>query len=152
MRIQLEEGSGEIRPMLEKDLDQVVELENASFSQPWSRDDFLEAIVNENKLFLIIELNQQIIGMCGYHNIVNEAEITNVAINSNFRKRKLGYQMLNQLLELGSKRGVIAFTLEVRVSNEGAIALYERLGFKVEGMRKDFYAQPQEDALIMWKR
>ena len=84
--------------------------------------------------------------------IVGEGEITNVVTKNTMRGKGIGKQILEKLLEEGAKMGAEAFTLEVRVSNAPAIHLYESLGFVSEGVRKNFYEEPTEDALIMWKR
>ena len=78
--------------------------------------------------------------------------MVNVAVKPEYRKRGIASGLLNELMRAGSERGVKDYTLEVRAGNHGAIALYENLGFKSEGIRKDFYREPVEDALIMWKR
>ena len=85
-------------------------------------------------------------------NIAGEGEITNVVIKEEFRGRGYAYSMMQRLLEEGRKLGVSDFTLEVRVSNTPAIKLYEKLGFKSEGIRPGFYDKPKEDAMILWLR
>ena len=84
--------------------------------------------------------------------VLEEADITNVAVDVPFRGRGIGFLMLQELMRIGRERGVEAFTLEVRQSNQAAISLYERLGFENCGIRKNFYEKPTEHAVIMWKR
>ena len=93
-----------------------------------------------------------IIGVCGVRNILGDGEITNVMVLPEYRKRNIATRMLEELLEEGKKLGARDFTLEVRSKNAAAIHLYEKLGFKIEGIRKGYYEHPKEDALIMWKR
>ena len=84
---------------------------------------------------------------------MGEGDITNVVVHPDYRKRGIAYKMLTELLYRGEEKyGIEAYTLEVRESNIEAIRLYERLGFVREGIRKDFYEKPEENALIMWKR
>ena len=109
-------------------------------------------IQNPDACYLVVLLVDEVVGSCGLRNIVGDGEITNVVTKGTMRGKGIGKQMLLQLLEEGTKMGVEAFTLEVRKSNDAAIHLYESLGFVTEGVRKNFYEEPTEDALIMWKR
>ena len=141
-----------INPLEEKYVDQVCRLEEVAFSMPWQRSAFLEMIEEKNACYLVALKNEEVVGACGLRNILGEGEITNVVIGEEYRNQGIGYELLTCLLEEGKKMGVEAFTLEVRVGNKGAIHLYEKLGFKGEGIRKNFYEKPREDGLIMWKR
>ena len=115
-------------------------------------ESFLEMIANENACYLVALIGEEVVASCGLRHIVGEGEITNVVTKGTMRGKGIGRQILLQLLEEGAKMGAEAFTLEVRVSNAPAIHLYESLGFVSEGVRKNFYEEPTEDALIMWKR
>ena len=84
--------------------------------------------------------------------IAGEGDVTNIAVFPEYRGRGLGAALTKALLVEGRKRGMNAFTLEVRVGNQAAIHIYEKLGFRSEGVRKGFYEKPKEDALIMWRR
>lgn len=141
-----------LRRMEYKDINDVCRLEKESFSEPWKEADFRNALENVNVCYLVAELSEQIVASCGVRNILGEGEITNVVTDKDKRNTGIGYCLLLNLLEEGEKMGISAFTLEVRKSNEAAIHLYEKLGFVVEGVRKDFYRKPMEDALIMWRR
>ena len=141
-----------IKPLTEEYVDQVCVLEEEAFSMPWHRESFLEMILNENACYLVGLVGEEVVASCGLRHIVGEGEITNVVTKSTMRGKGIARKMLLQLLEEGSKMGAKSFTLEVRVSNAGAIHLYESLGFVTEGVRKNFYEEPVEDALIMWKR
>jgi len=141
-----------IRPMEKKDVHEVSIIEAENFKSPWSEKAFLDTFLNTNLLYLVAQDKDRIIGMCGVHHILGEGEITNVAVANNYKRQHIGEQMMTALMEKGRIMGIDAFTLEVRVSNEAAIFLYEKLGFVTEGRRKNFYENPQEDALIMWKR
>ena len=141
-----------IRPMLDEDVPAVAQIEEATFSMPWHPDDFREMIRHDNMTYLVAEVDKTIIGGAGLRNILGDGEITNVAILEEYRGRGYGKKLVDALLQAGKELGAEAFTLEVRVSNEAAIRLYESLGFVSEGIRPGFYERPKEDALIMWKR
>lgn len=143
-----------IREMTLEDVDRVCELEEMAFSMPWHKESFIEMIENKDALYLVTCDEQAgVIGCCGVRSIVGEGDITNVVVHPDYRKKGVAYEMLSQLLLRGEKDfGIKEFTLEVRYSNMGAIHLYEKLGFVSEGVRKNFYEEPLEDALIMWKR
>ena len=141
-----------IKPLTEEYVDQVCVLEEEAFSMPWHKESFLEMIANENACYLVALIGEEVVASCGLRHIVGEGEITNVVTKNTMRGKGIGRQILLQLLEEGTKMGAEAFTLEVRVSNAPAIHLYESLGFVSEGIRKNFYEEPTEDALIMWKR
>lgn len=141
-----------VRLMEENDTTEVAAIEKEVFSMPWSKQAFSDALQDTKALYLVAEENDRIVGYCGVYNIVGEGDITNVAVAESERGRGIAGKMLTGLLEEGSAHGIEAFTLEVRSSNAPAIHLYEKLGFVTEGIRKNFYEKPTEDALIMWKR
>jgi len=142
----------QIREMTDVDVDSVCQIEQETFSMPWRRQDFLDMIERDSLLYLVAEFDNIIIGGCGLRIIVGDGEITNVAIRQDYRNRGYGSLLLRELISKGREMGVTAFTLEVRCSNFSAIHIYEKLGFITEGIRKDFYEKPCEDAVIMWRR
>ena len=137
--------------MTEEDLEQVAELEKSIFSTPWSKAAFSESLQRPYSHFFVAAADE-IAGYCGVHNLGGDGEITNVAVAPKYRGQKIAYEMLAFAMAETKKAGVQAFTLEVRVSNAGAIHVYEAHGFVGEGIRPGFYRMPTEDALIMWKR
>lgn len=139
-----------IRKMTQDDLHQVCAIERDSFSEPWSEDDFSSSLQNANNYYLVVEIDGEIAAYCGYWGIAGEGYIYNVAVKSEYRRKHIGYKMLKALLDEAAGRGINALTLEVRYSNKAAIALYESLGFRKAGIRKNFYSKPREDAVIMW--
>lgn len=143
-----------IREMNLDDVDRVCVLEEMAFSMPWHKESFIEMIENKDALYLVADDEKAgVIGCCGVRSIVGEGDISNVVVHPDFRKKGVAYDMLTQLISRGKKDfGIKEFTLEVRLSNMSAIHLYEKLGFVSEGIRKNFYEEPVEDALIMWKR
>lgn len=140
-----------IRRMEEGDLDQVCAIEEETFSMPWSRKSFQDTISYYHTLFLVAELDGEIAGYCGCYQSLEEAEITNIAVRRQLRGHGIGRRLLTELMRLGKEQGAFAYTLEVRVSNQAAIHLYESLGFVSFGIRKNFYEKPREDAMIMWR-
>lgn len=141
-----------IRTMTEADVPAIAAIERATFSMPWSPDDFRMMIAEKDKTYLVVELDGTVIGGAGLHNIVGDGEITNVAIMEAYRGHGYATLLLTELLRVGREMGVTAFTLEVRAGNAPAIRLYERMGFVSEGIRPRFYERPVEDAVIYWMR
>lgn len=141
-----------IRFMEERDIKAVAAIEKHIFSMPWSKQAFYDMLQNDKALYFVAEEEGVIAGYCGVFCIVGEGDIMNVAVVRERRGRGIASAMLHELLKQAADRGITEFTLEVRAGNTPAIHLYERLGFAIEGIRKNFYEKPTEDALIMWKR
>lgn len=141
-----------IREMKADDVEIVSKIESEVFSMPWSAKDFLEMVEADYAYYYVAEVDGEIAGCCGIRNIAGEGEITNVVVAPPHRKKGIALKMMEYMLERAVEVGIGDCTLEVRVSNQPAIRLYERLGFKGEGVRPHFYDKPDEDALIMWKR
>ncbi|MCD7716343.1 MAG: ribosomal protein S18-alanine N-acetyltransferase [Lachnospiraceae bacterium] len=141
----------EIDVMQFTDIPEVAAIERRTFSQPWTEKGFRDALEQGASLYLVARLGDrhEIVGYCGFQQGLDEAELLNVAVREDARKNGVGYAMMRLLLKLGRERGVHRFVLEVRESNAAALHLYEKLGFVVEGVRKNFYQQPTENAVIM---
>ena len=137
-----------IRKMSTEDLMEVARIEKETFSLPWSQQGFADSLAQENTCYLVACIGEKLVGYCGFLQVLDEADITNVAVDAACRKCGVGERML---LEAGEDRGVRAFTLEVRESNLAALALYQKIGFEECGVRKNFYDFPKENAVIMWK-
>lgn len=142
----------QIREMRPEDAKAAAELEAACFSQPWNEATFREYASHPDICYLTAWDGERLVGNCGVRNIVGEGEITNVAVAADYRGQGLAQRLLKALLDRGTQMGITAFTLEVRDGNEPAIRLYESLGFVQEGLRRNFYENPKEDARIYWKR
>ncbi|MDO5522029.1 MAG: ribosomal protein S18-alanine N-acetyltransferase [bacterium] len=140
-----------VRVMKTEDVSQVVAIEADTFSMPWSKDDFNKALNDPHNIYVIVEKEQEILGYCGLWSVLDEGQITNVAIKKNTQGCGLGYMIMKELIHLGEEKGLTAFTLEVREGNIPARALYEKLGFESAGVRPNFYDKPKENAVIMWK-
>lgn len=139
-----------IRSMAEPDLDEVVAIEQAAFTRPWSKQGFLDTLRHPDTLYLVAEKNGEILGYLGLWQSFEEADITNVAVKTSARRQGVATALMEEVRRQAEKRGITALTLEVRKSNAAAIALYEKQGFYSVGIRPHFYDMPTEDAVIMW--
>jgi [ribosomal protein S18]-alanine N-acetyltransferase len=139
------------RYMKEEDIDQILEVEHASFATPWSREAFYNEIYNNKfAVYIVLEEDNKIIGYCGAWVVIDEAHVTNVAILPAYRGRHLGEALLRKMMTVAKDMGARSMTLEVRVTNNVAQSLYRKLGFQNGGIRKNYYTDNQEDALVMW--
>lgn len=139
-----------VRRMNEFDIDGVLAVEEKSFTTPWSRAGFVEEMKNEVAHYLVIISNGHIIGYAGMWLIVDEAHVTNVAIAPEYRGQKLGEKLMAALIAHAKERGALNMTLEVRATNVAAQKMYAKFGFVSRGIRRKYYVETQEDALIMW--
>lgn len=142
----------EIRLMKKEDVPCVARMEEEYFSEPWSEKAFEDALDKKEYLYMVAVEEQEVVAYCGMYQVLDEGNITQVAVRSDRRGRGVARKLLQDFMQKGQEKGVSAYTLEVRVSNQGAVRVYESCGFVTECVRKDFYAAPKEDAFIMWKR
>lgn len=142
----------EVIPMKNSHIDEVLAIEEDCFSIPWTRKDF-EREINENKLaiYVVALKDKKIAGYAGMWHVVNEGHITNVAVCENFRGQGIGTAIIKKLFEIAQEKEMIGITLEVKISNLTAQKLYTKYGFRPEGIRKKYYEDTGEDAVIMWK-
>lgn len=138
-----------VREMMQQDLEEVSLLETAIFTMPWSKAGFEASLSMENSIFLVAEEEGRILGYCGMVLSIEEGEITNVAVAPDARCRGIGDALLREMIRRGKEQGCEKIVLEVRVSNETAIRLYQKHQFVSVGVRKGFYEKPKEDAYIM---
>jgi ribosomal-protein-alanine N-acetyltransferase len=139
------------RNMRLEDIDTICRIEEESFSSPWTEAAFHNELVNNQFAHYVVMLfDGEVIGYGGMWTIMDEAHVTNIAIRIPFRGRKLGERLLAELQTRAMLRGANRMTLEVRVSNQIAQRLYEKMGFYSVGLRKGYYSDNMEDALIMW--
>ena len=142
-----------IRRMELGDVPAVHTLETECFSMPWSEQSLRDAIQNPDTLFFVLEdMDGTVIGYMGMYIVAGEADVTNIAITNAKRGQGYGRALLDYVIEYTTQKGILEMTLEVRSSNKVAIHLYEQAGFRTEGIRKNFYNFPKEDACIMWRR
>lgn len=140
-----------IRTMTVEDLDGVMSVEFDSFLTPWSRQAFEEELrTNRLAHYLVAVENENIVGYAGTWLVINEAHVTNVAVTGKKRRQGIGRLLMENLMDLARDNGMESMTLEVRVSNEAARHLYQQLGFVEAGIRKNYYSETKEDALILW--
>ncbi|MEW6522335.1 MAG: ribosomal protein S18-alanine N-acetyltransferase [Bacillota bacterium] len=134
------------------DIDEVLETEKLCFPTPWSRRAFVSELTeNIYAHYIVARVNGQLVGYAGMWVILEEAHITNIAVHPDHRRQGLGWRLLHELMERARERSATNMTLEVRKSNLGAQAMYARAGFYVRGLRKGYYTDTKEDAIIMWK-
>lgn len=141
----------EIQPFSAAHTAEAAELERQCFAAPWSEAALREELDNPNALFLaaVDTDTDETVGYLGCHLILDEGYIANVAVSQRHRRRGIGRQLVQALIERASANGASFLTLEVRVSNASAIALYRGCGFHPVGTRPNFYEKPREDALLM---
>ena len=131
----------------------VAELEKQNFSDGWSEASLREELDNPYALYLVaLDDSDRVIGAAGLIQSMDEADIMNVSVAKDARRQGIASKLLTALLDEGKKRGINAFTLEVRETNTSARALYEKFGFENAGTRKDFYTNPADNAVIYWLR
>ncbi|MBU1754096.1 ribosomal protein S18-alanine N-acetyltransferase [bacterium] len=132
------------------DIPQIAALEKMCFSMPWSERLFINELENNNSYFLTIKIRNELIGYAGFWLIVDEAHIVNLAVHPEFRRQGMGGMLLKNILDMAKQKGALKATLEVRETNTPANLLYERLGFVCVALRKGYYADTKEHAVIMW--
>lgn len=140
-----------IEPMTADDISQVAEIERQIFSIPWSEKAFKDSMESDNTIYIVAKEDNNVTGYAGMYLSFEEGNITNVAVNPSSRRKGIGEKIVRDILNRAYEKGVRDVFLEVRETNSAAIALYEKIGFKEEGIRKNFYEKPKENALIMWK-
>lgn len=141
-----------IRQAVPDDAGSIYEIENLCFPDPWSMDALtFELESNPRAFYVVAELDGEVVGYAGLWIIGDEGHITNVAVKPGFRNRKIGKGIIGVMIDFTSDEGIAHHTLEVSKSNIPAINLYEKFGFRIEGVRKNYYQNNGEDALIMWR-
>ena len=141
-----------IRPMTKDDVDAVYIVEENCFVDPWSKESIRKELKNNLAKYLVAQLDNKIVGYVGVWFVVDEGHITNVAVHSDYRGKKIGDKLVKEMVELCKENNIIAMTLEVRASNIVAQNLYRKYGFKMGGIRKEYYSDNKEDAIIMWNQ
>lgn len=142
----------EIREFNINDIEELYEVELTSFTDPWSKESFKDELNNEIAHYLVGSINNKVVAYIGAWFILDEAHITNVAVKSDFRRQKIAKKLITAFIVLTKKHQITSITLEVRASNIPAQSLYQQFGFEKQGLRKRYYADNNEDAIIMWLR
>lgn len=141
-----------VRKGVASDVDDIENLEQICFADPWSRESILHELTeNHLSTYIVAELEGRVIGYVGIWAIVDEGHITNVAVSPEYRRMQVGSVLIKTMLEVTIKAGLLHHTLEVRAGNEPAKALYRKFGFEEAGVRKGYYENNGEDAIIMWR-
>lgn len=140
-----------IKPFSPKTVGAVAELEKECFSVPWSQKSLADELTNDTAHFFVAERFNNVIGYIGTNIIADECYITNVAVTKSERRKGVALFLLKKAEETAKEHGCRFITLEVRKSNEAAVSLYQKQGFKECGLRKNYYTAPDEDGLIMTK-
>lgn len=138
------------RTLLPEDAEGVARVERESFPTPWSREDFWREASNDFACYIVVLADEAIIGFGGCWISFEEAQVTNIALTASQRGRGLGKVLMEKLMRAAAERGAERMTLEVRPSNTPALRLYEGLGFAAIGVRKKYYQDNDEDAILMW--
>jgi ribosomal-protein-alanine N-acetyltransferase len=146
----VEAGAIRYELLKESHIPQVLEIEKAANSAPWSDRSFRNEITNPQAIFLVAFYQNKLVGFGGLWTCVDEAHITTLAVAEEYRRRGIGRAIMLQLLRRGQERGMTCSTLEVRAGNSAAIELYKSLGYLDTARRKGYYPDNREDAVVMW--
>ena len=135
------------------EIDAILAIEEASFTNPWTREMYLAELQNEGVSFFYLarDPERRTIGFCSVWRVLDELHINNLAVLPAWRRAGIGSALLTHVLDEGARMGARRATLEVRRSNEAARQLYEGFGFSVVGVRQGYYSNPVEDALVLWR-
>ncbi|MFD2211613.1 ribosomal protein S18-alanine N-acetyltransferase [Virgibacillus halophilus] len=140
-----------IRPMALADIEAVMKVETATYTSPWERHIFFQELSqNFHAHYYVLELEGEVIGYAGMWVVVDDAQITNIAILPGYRGKKYGEQLFRFMVGKAVILGAVHLSLEVRVSNHIAQRMYSKFGLVEGGIRKNYYSDNQEDAIVMW--
>ena len=137
--------------MEEVHVEEIARLETECFSDPWSVHSISSELNNPLSLWIVALKDEEVVGYIGSQSVMGEADMMNLAVAPEFRRLKIGQSLVSELIERLKENSVSSITLEVRVSNESAICLYNKMGFLQVGRRPRYYTNPREDALILRK-
>jgi ribosomal-protein-alanine N-acetyltransferase len=136
-------------PMSPYDLASVLRIERASFPSAWSIDSYLRELRNPTSYYLVARLKGEVIGYAGMWVVEDEAHVSTIAVRTEFRRRGLAEEIMNHLIGVAEQRGATRITLEVREGNDAAQALYQKLGFRSQGLIPHYYGDTGENAFVM---
>ena len=140
-----------ITKMLQCHVPQIAELEKLCFNDPWSENSIASELDNRLSCWLVAIADDKVVGYVGSQTVLGETDMMNIAIHPGYRKQGIATELISALIEALNERGSHSLMLEVRASNEPAKTLYLKMGFDVVGVRKNYYRNPREDALILRK-
>lgn len=141
-----------VRRMEVGDLLRAAALEQSSFSQPWSEKLLAEGLNSPLDTYFVCTCENEIAGYCVLRVLADEGELQRIAVFSEYRRQGVGRKLMEAMLAAAREEGASSVSLEIRESNVGAMRLYEEYGFCQEAVRKKYYQEPEEDAVIMWNR
>ena len=130
---------------------QVAQLEKLCFSAPWSENSISSELTNPLSCWLVALDGDRVAGYVGSQTVLDESDMMNIAVDPQYRRQGIAQALVEELVKCLARKGSRCLTLEVRASNAGAIALYGKLGFIQVGLRKNYYRNPREDAMILRK-
>ena len=140
-----------IAPMRRRHLRAVLRIEAQVYPTPWTHGLFVsELALRSSRVYVIARVGREIVGYAGLMMSLTDGHVTTIAVDPDWQRQKIATRLLLTLAQEAIARGATALTLEVRLSHHGAQRLYQRFGFKAVGVRKGYYADTGEDALIMW--
>ena len=137
--------------MVQCHVPQIAELEKLCFNDPWSENSIASELDNRLSCWLIASDDEKVVGYVGSQTVLGETDMMNIAVHPDYRKQGVATDLINALIEALKERNSHSLMLEVRSSNEPAKSLYLKMGFEVVGIRKNYYRNPREDALILRK-
>jgi ribosomal-protein-alanine N-acetyltransferase len=140
-----------VRRMTERDLDEVMAIEQQVFTLPWSRQSYMGELRNQFATYLVCDREAQLVGYIGIWVVFDEAHITNVAVHPKWRGQGLGRVLMEEAEKIARQKKALRIMLEVRPSNSAALSLYQSLGYMETGRRKEYYSDNGEDAILMTK-
>lgn len=140
-----------IAKMKESHVPQIAQLEKLCFNDPWSENSIASELDNKLSLWLVALENDRVIGYVGSQTVLGETDMMNIAVHPDYRKKGIGSALIVGLIGALEKKGSHSLMLEVRASNASAISVYHKLGFVEVGLRRNYYRNPKEDALILRK-
>ena len=141
----------EIQFMGAHHINEVYQIELDTFAIPWTRGNFEKELVNPIAIYIVALEQNKVIGYAGMWHVVNEGHIINVAVKEEKRRKGVGTLLIKKLTEIAIEKEMTGLTLEVRISNTAGQRLYHKFGFKAEGIRRKYYSDTGEDAIIMWR-
>jgi ribosomal-protein-alanine N-acetyltransferase len=134
------------------EIDAILAIEQASFTNPWTREMYVAELKNEGVSFFYLarDNGRRVVGFCSFWRVLDELHIKNLAVVPEFRRRGVATALLSRVMSEAARFGIRRTMLEVRQSNAPARQLYEKFGFVVAGTRNNYYTNPDEDALVLW--
>ena len=141
-----------IETMTREHLRQVYNIEIECFAVPWSYQSFEEELANPLAIYIVAVIDGEVAGFAGMHHVVDEGHITNIAVREKNRRQGIGDALVGALFDIADANGIGGLVLEVRMGNAAAQKLYGKHGFAFSGIRKNYYVDTKEDAIVMWKK